>query len=101
MLYEVITPESFAEETQNFVHDMRNIPKVNGWDNQLRNEPELVIAYERKWLFLLGAFHGLECDVVTHLGGARITSYNVCYTKLLRPRWTARWQWRCRRRSGA
>lgn len=44
----VVGPASFAEETQKFVHDLIGSPKPKGWDNQLKNEPGLLIVLERK-----------------------------------------------------
>ncbi len=47
----IIGPESYAEETQKLVHELRDLNQPNGWDNQLKNEPGLAVAFERKWLF--------------------------------------------------
>ena len=44
----VVGPASFAEETQKFVHDLIGSPEPKGWDNQLKNEPGLLIVLERK-----------------------------------------------------
>ncbi|HEY5041444.1 MAG TPA: lipid A deacylase LpxR family protein [Verrucomicrobiae bacterium] len=46
----VVGPWSFAGETQRFIHRWRfpeDIPA--GWDNQLKNEPGLVLKYARLW----------------------------------------------------
>jgi len=45
----VVGPWSFAEETQRFVHDVRDLDDPKGWDNQLRNEIGFTLAYERSW----------------------------------------------------
>ena len=45
----VIGPAAQAEETQNFIHDLRDLAKTRGWSNQLENEPGLALIYERKW----------------------------------------------------
>ncbi len=67
----IVGPESFAEETQEFVHKMRDFQRPNGWDNQIKNEPGLAVVYERKWRFLqAGAAGGMGFDAITHLGGA-------------------------------
>ena len=47
----IIGPESFAEDAQKFVHDVRDLPLPRGWDNQLENEPGLLVYYERKWRY--------------------------------------------------
>ena len=60
---------SFAEETQKFVHNVFDRQRPNGWDNQLSNEPGLVMVFERKWLSHPG-LTGMGYDAITHLGGA-------------------------------
>ncbi len=44
----VVGPWSLAEETQKFVHEIIGSPEPEGWDNQLENEPGLLIVLERK-----------------------------------------------------
>jgi hypothetical protein len=65
----VVGPLSLAESTQKFVHHVTDSPKPNGWDNQLKNEPGIVLAYERKWrsLYEISPF-GLDADVTPHAG---------------------------------
>ena len=65
----MIGPASLAEDTQKFVHETFGRPRPNGWDNQLSNEPGLVVVFERKWLFH-PEFAGLGYDAITHLGAA-------------------------------
>jgi hypothetical protein len=65
----VIGPASFAEDTQKFVHKTFDRPRPDGWHNQLSNEPGLVIAFERKWLFHPG-LDGFGYDAIGHLGAA-------------------------------
>ncbi len=45
----VVGPAAFGEETQTHVHRLIDSPLPEGWNNQLENEPGLVIFYERKW----------------------------------------------------
>jgi len=47
----MIGPASMAEESQKLIHRLRDIGMPEGWDNQLSNEPGLVMAWERKWLY--------------------------------------------------
>ena len=67
----LVGPSSFAEETQNGVHDLRDLERANGWEHQLKNEPGLAAIYERKWrlapFFSRGSF---GMDAITHLGCA-------------------------------
>lgn len=45
----VVGPWAYAEEAQDFIHDLRDIEKAEGWDNQLGNEFGAVLAYQRIW----------------------------------------------------
>lgn len=42
----VFGPPSIAKQVQNFVHTFRDIPRVEGWNNQIRTEPALNIHYD-------------------------------------------------------
>lgn len=64
----MIGPLSFTEESQKFVHEMRRLQRPNGWDHQLKNEPGLALAFERKWLFHQDRTSLFNVDVITHLG---------------------------------
>lgn len=65
----VIGPMSLAEQTQIFVHHVTGSTHPEGWDNQLKNEPGIVLTYERKWrgLYEIEPF-GIGADVIPHLG---------------------------------
>jgi lipid A 3-O-deacylase len=67
----VIGPASLAEQAQNFVHDLRGIQTAQGWDNQLENEPGIVLIYERKIrAWEAPDMNGWGYDSILHLGGA-------------------------------
>lgn len=67
----IIGPYSFAEEAQELVHRLRDLAIPQGWDNQLRTEPGLVLAYERVWrLRLTPRSRGFGSDVLTRGGFA-------------------------------
>lgn len=65
----VVGPLSLAEPSQKFVHHVVGSPQPNGWDNQLENEPGIVLTYERKWrsIYEISPF-GLSADVTPHAG---------------------------------
>ena len=44
----VVGPHAQAQETQDFVHDVRNIDKFEGWDSQIPNEVTLNLHFEQK-----------------------------------------------------
>lgn len=67
----MIGPASLAEETQDFIHDLRGFEKFKGWDNQLSNELGLVAVYEHKDKFLRETYYGgLGYDAITHFGAS-------------------------------
>ena len=65
----MVGPLSFAEETQTLVHELRDIETAKGWDHQLKNEPGLVVAFERKWLFSMDSDRLFAADAIVHTGG--------------------------------
>ena len=48
LTFGTVGPHAYAEETQDFVHDLRGIPKFNGWDNQIPNEFTFNINFNQK-----------------------------------------------------
>ncbi len=47
----MVGPSSLAEDAQKFIHKVRDLQRPNGWDNQLKDELGLALAFERKWLY--------------------------------------------------
>ncbi len=67
----VVGPASLAERSQKAIHDIMGSPDPQGWDTQLKNEPGIELAYQRRWRDVAkGSFAGLELDVTPHAGGA-------------------------------
>ncbi len=67
----VIGPDSFAEQTQKFVHRIVHVDAPQGWNTQLGNEPGLVLTYERSWrAYASGHVLGFSIDLNPHVGGA-------------------------------
>jgi hypothetical protein len=65
----MVGPASLAEQAQKFVHDLRDLDQPRGWQNQLSNEPGLVIYYERKWRARPAPlFARFGYDVIGHAG---------------------------------
>lgn len=72
----IVGPYSLAEDTQNFVHKVRDILTAKGWDNQLENEPAFAVIYEQKRRFRPDNFHTRwGYDLIGHAGGAVGTVY--------------------------
>lgn len=67
----IVGPASLAEQTQKAVHKLIGSPEPRGWDTQLRNEPGVVLTYQRGWRTLaVDSPDGFDFDLTTHLGGA-------------------------------
>lgn len=67
----VVGPWAFARQTQIFVHHQTRSTIPKGWSHQLRNEPAVVLSYERAWRGLYEASpFGLGFDVTPRLGGS-------------------------------
>ncbi len=66
----VIGAASLAEEAQNTVHRMRNLPEAQGWRNQLKTEPGIALQYERCWQLSTGQARGWEAQVLPYAGAS-------------------------------
>lgn len=67
----VIGPLALAEPTQNLVHDVIGVDRFLGWKNQLKNEPALQLAMDRKFKDYRGAGAiqpGFSADSIRSLG---------------------------------
>lgn len=67
----IVGPASGAEQTQKFLHEVFGSEEPQGWETQLKNEPGLILTYQRSWRGLArtqGA--GAELDWTPHVGGA-------------------------------
>ena len=46
----IVGPESYAQDVQTWWHkNISDSPRPAGWDNQLKNEPGILVNLERKW----------------------------------------------------
>lgn len=67
----VVGPASLAEQSQKFVHKVVGSDKPQGWDTQLRNEPGVILTYQRSWReFATTTFLGNQLDFTPHAGAA-------------------------------
>ena len=65
----LIGPGALGRQTQNDFHDLIGAAHANGWPNQLRNEPGLELAYERKYRVATPhARDGWGADLIPHGG---------------------------------
>ncbi len=75
----MVGPWALGEQAQNLIHELRLIDTFKGWDNQINNEPGIMLLYERKWRLapptpVLGssdpAWSGLEIDFIPSVGAS-------------------------------
>ncbi|MCL4744007.1 MAG: DUF2219 family protein [Burkholderiaceae bacterium] len=67
----VIGPGSLARQAQNLIHDAIGSERFLGWDHQLRNEPALQLAADRKYRSHRGAgviVPGFSADSIRSIG---------------------------------
>lgn len=67
----VVGPASLAAQTQKFIHKITDSQEPRGWDTQLKNEPGVVLTYQRSWRgFVSESVSGFAFDATPHAGGA-------------------------------
>ena len=67
----IVGPASGAAQTQKAVHEIIDSPIPQGWDHQLKNEPGVVLTYQRSWRGLLASqSSAYGADLTPHAGGA-------------------------------
>src|SRR3546814_10706131 len=59
----MVGPYAFGEEVQNAFHRLIDVAEAQGWDNQLDNEPGVMLIGERRWRSTPLAIGGLSADV--------------------------------------
>jgi hypothetical protein len=65
----MVGPSALSELSQNTVHEVRHLSTAKGWDNQLHDEPALLLTWKRSLRLLrrdLGS--GLAWDFIPHAG---------------------------------
>lgn len=67
----IVGPASYAEDIQKGWHDLIGADRPLGWRHQLRNEPGIVLLYDRQWQtgrrFDLGKF-AVDADLMPNVG---------------------------------
>ena len=67
----VVGRAALGRQAQNTIHNWMNIPEANGWDYQLRNEPGLILSWERRHRLLrfdLNASGDFSADLIGRYG---------------------------------
>ncbi len=71
----VVGPSALGQQAQNGWHDVINVPHAQGWDNQLHNEPGIMLSWERRYRLKTIEFSGRR--VFDVIGRARLTLGNI------------------------
>ncbi|MGK2951601.1 MAG: lipid A deacylase LpxR family protein [Thiobacillus sp.] len=67
----VVGPASLAEPAQKLIHKILGSDEPQGWDTQLRNEPGIILVYQRSWReYASTTFLGRQVDFTPHAGAA-------------------------------
>ena len=69
----VVGPAALGRQTQNRFHEIIDVDKAKGWDNQLENEPGVLLTYQRsrRVVYLESdEYERLGFDIMPHVGGA-------------------------------
>lgn len=66
----IVGPAALGEDIQNSFHDLIGVDRAEGWDNQLENEPGIVINYARRWQYFQPAFRNTEFETSPHITAA-------------------------------
>lgn len=70
----IVGPSAQGRWVQNEYHRLLGVDAANGWDNQLEDEPGIMIAYERKWRnwrpLSETRFGLLGVDAIPHVSGS-------------------------------
>ena len=66
----VVGPLAGGRYVQNTVHEIIGVDTAEGWDNQLKNEPAVMLTAERKWRPQPGSLGPLSYDIIPNIGAS-------------------------------
>ena len=78
----IVGPSSLAGDLQRRWHEWFNLDPPRGWANQLRDEPGLVLFYERQWRFGANTDQGWRAEILPHANIALGNVYTYAGTGL-------------------
>lgn len=66
----VVGPWALGKQTQRFIHKhVSGSPAPRGWHNQIRNEPALMLGWQRRWpAFATASAGGFRFSAAPHIG---------------------------------
>ncbi len=66
----VVGPAALAAQTQDAFHGLSGQVNPRAWAEQLKNEPGVVVSYERKWRIALPTASSVGFDAIPELGAS-------------------------------
>jgi len=63
----VVGPSAQGEEAQSWFHELCDCQHPNGWSNQLKDEPAIMLSHKRKWTTGSGEVYNCKWDSHTTL----------------------------------
>ncbi|MBK1831976.1 lipid A deacylase LpxR family protein [Verrucomicrobiaceae bacterium R5-34] len=69
----VVGPASYAQETQDFIHDLRDFDKFQGWDSQIPNEITLNLYFNQRRR--IESLHKIQLPMDLKVDGFTETGY--------------------------
>lgn len=66
----VVGPSAHADDVQKSIHALIGSDKPQGWGNQLKDEPGILLTYTRRWQYFHRFPGNLEFETSPHLVGA-------------------------------
>lgn len=91
----VVGPAALGEQSQKIIHEIVDSPEPQGWDNQLDNEPGVILSWQRRWPERYTfEFSGLSLGAEPHFGVTlgNIYTYSNAGLSLRLSSKYARWQ---------
>ena len=77
----VVGPAALGEQVQKFAHDLVGHVEPRGWDSQLKDEPALILSYQRIWPEALSADLGQYYLRVTPYAGVKLGNVHTYTNK--------------------
>ncbi len=73
-----VGPWAQGEEAQAYIHDLMGFRDAEGWDNQIENEPGLILSWRRRWpQFFTYEFSDLSLAFEPNVGGSLGNIYTL------------------------
>ncbi|MBN2751416.1 MAG: lipid A deacylase LpxR family protein [Rhodospirillaceae bacterium] len=66
----IVGPQAYGRNIQNGFHDLIQVDRAMGWNEQLKNEPAVALFFSRTWRPQPWKTTGLEADILPQIGGS-------------------------------